>query len=481
MTEKKSQIPQEASQINSAAKPQATKGGINNVVTMPIHSLIADKDYPSGIREWMQTAPAELKFPVLVVAASMLSVYLTRVRLQYVYDNDGERSAIVLQVIVEGEQSSGKSFARYIMRTLMRPFIERDREMRAKEQEYAAMKRRQGKKDGKLPPEPKTDVTIFPETVSVTMFIKRCDASVKLFGVPKTHFEFADEISAIVQSAKRQFSDLSQIIKTAYDLGSVYGQDYVSESSYSAVVDALLSFVFCGTRSAVSRYMNKAAIEGGSVTRTVFCALDSHLGSNPPQFSALSDSQKASLETTLEKLMALCYNSDGTMHKEIELDMSWLDKTIVKWCDECRKEVVRTMSKSMDVFYKRSSVSAFRIAALMQMLYQIEGKKDEKEIHRLVKQTYLSCADRILNNMLQRWGKSFEDISAEGDGEPYHTIDYFSELPMEFSRKFLEEFLKQKGLRTPVRNIICNWRRWGWVEKYQKGEDKNIFRKTGKK
>lgn len=161
MTEKKSQIPQEASQINPVAKPQATKGGINNVVTMPIHSLIADKDYPSGIREWMQTAPAELKFPVLVVAASMLSVYLTRVRLQYVYDNDGERSAIVLQVIVEGEQSSGKSFARYIMRTLMRPFIERDREMRAKEQEYAAMKRRQGKKDGKLPPEPKTDVTIF--------------------------------------------------------------------------------------------------------------------------------------------------------------------------------------------------------------------------------------------------------------------------------------------------------------------------------
>lgn len=146
MTEKKSQIPQEASQINPAAKPQATKGGINNVVTMPIHLLIADKDYPSGIREWMQTAPAELKFPVLVVAASMLSVYLTRVRLQYVYDNDGERSAIVLQVIVEGEQSSGKSFARYIMRTLMRPFIERDREMRAKEQEYAAMKRRQGKR-----------------------------------------------------------------------------------------------------------------------------------------------------------------------------------------------------------------------------------------------------------------------------------------------------------------------------------------------
>ena len=169
--------PQEASQTNPVAKPEDTKGGINNKVSsgligkklaeqaeeneeMPMHHLIADKDYPSGIREWMITSPSDLKYPTLVVAAAMLSVYLTRVRIQYVYDNQGEKSAIVLQVIVEGEQSSGKSFARYIMRTLMKPFIERDSEMRAKEQEYAALKRRQGKKDGKLPPEPKTDIKI---------------------------------------------------------------------------------------------------------------------------------------------------------------------------------------------------------------------------------------------------------------------------------------------------------------------------------
>lgn len=306
-----------------------------------MHHLIADKDYPSGIREWMITSPSDLKYPTLVVAAAMLSVYLTRVRIQYVYDNQGEKSAIVLQVIVEGEQSSGKSFARYIMRTLMKPFIERDSEMRAKEQEYAALKRRQGKKDGKLPPEPKTDITILPETVSLTMFIKRCDAAVKLYGAPKTLFEFADEISAIVHSAKRQFADLSQVIKTAYDLGSVYGQDFMSESSYSAMVDALLSFVFCGTQSAVSRYMNKAAIEGGAVTRTILCPLISHLGDNPPQFQALTDMQRNELENTLDKLFGLCYEEDGKFHQEIEEDMSWLYKTVVKWCNDCRQQVVK--------------------------------------------------------------------------------------------------------------------------------------------
>ena len=124
--------------------------------------------------------------------------------------------------------------------------------MRAKQQEYSALKRRHGKKDATLPPEPKTDITILRETVSLTMFIKRCDAAVKLYGAPKTLFEFVDEISAIVHSAKRQFADLSQVIKTAYDLGRVYGQDLMSETTYSARVHAFLSLVTCGNQSEAS-------------------------------------------------------------------------------------------------------------------------------------------------------------------------------------------------------------------------------------
>ena len=76
--------PQEASQTNPVAKPEDTKGGINNKVSsgligkklaeqaeeneeMPMHHLIADKDYPSGIREWMITSPSDLKYPTLEI------------------------------------------------------------------------------------------------------------------------------------------------------------------------------------------------------------------------------------------------------------------------------------------------------------------------------------------------------------------------------------------------------------------------------
>lgn len=78
-------------------------------------------------------------------------------------------------------------------------------------------------------------------------------------------------------------------------------------------------------------------------------------------------------------------------------------------------------------------------------------------------------------------GQGFRAISAEGEGEPYHTVDYFSELPQEFSYQFLEEFLKQKELKTPARNMVCNWRRWGWLEKPAKGEDRKVLRKTQQK
>ena len=425
-----------------------------------LHPLINDKDYPAGVREWMLTAPKELKFATLAVSSAMLAVYATRVRLNYVYDNC--LSAILLHVLVCGEQSSGKSFARYLMRHLMAPFVKRDNEQRAEEQKYAELKRRQGKKDGKF---------------SLSMLIKRADAPVRLFGSPKTLFQFADEIGAIVQASKRQFSDIKQIIKTGYDLGSEFGQDYLSESSYSAVVDLMLCYVYTGTPAAVNRYMDKAAIEGGNVTRTILCNLDTQLGENPLMFRPLSQDQQQSVEKMLEKLMARCYAEDGkTLGKLSVLDTKWLDSTVKKWCEEQRRKVVKTMSKALDVFYKRSSVSAFRIASLMQYLYEVEGLRDEKTIRRQVKHIYLACADRILDSMLAKWGNTFEEINDDAQVIPYQTTNYFDELPDEFSRVFLEEFLKRKNLRTPVKMVVYRWKSRGWIE----CEGKSIIRKINK-
>lgn len=121
--------------------------------------------------------------------------------------------------------------------------------------------------------------------------------------------------------------------------------------------------------------------------------------------------------------MSLCYSEDGkSLRKESLLDTSWLDPTVKKWCEARRSDVMKSMSKALDVFYKRSSVSAFRIASLMQYLYQVEGIKTQKEIRRLVKQIYLACADRILHNMLGKWGAIYDEINADLNLTPIRPV-----------------------------------------------------------
>jgi len=75
----------------------------------------------------------------------------------------------------------------------------------------------------------------------------------------------------------------------------------------------------------------------------------------------------------------------------------------------------------------------------------------------------LGCADRILDGMLAKWGTVFEEINADTQVLPYQTTNYFDELPNEFSREFLAEFLKRKGLRTPINMVIYRWKRKGWI------------------
>ena len=61
-------------------------------------------------------------------------------------------------------------------------------------------------------------------------------------------------------------------MRTAYDLGSRFGMDFASDNSYSAIVDINICSMFCATPSALDDYMDKKAVEGGNITRTVLTA-----------------------------------------------------------------------------------------------------------------------------------------------------------------------------------------------------------------
>ena len=467
----------------------------NSLSPQPRLSLPKDKDLPPVIREIVSNAPQSRKIPAFVATLSPLCAMCPRVRLHYYYDS--RPSALLLQVLIEGAQSSGKSFAADIESLIMDNTLKaHDKAMRRLEQEYRD-KRKRRKANEKLEEEPETTIRVVPPTISKTVLTKRADMYERVFGDTLTFWMFAEELAQVTDAGKNGYSNLRTIMRTAYDLGSLFGIDFASDNSYSAIVDINICSMFCATPSAIDDYFDKKAIEGGNITRTILCKLDENIGEEGAIFLPYTVEQRIAIDATLARLMNETYDGDGMLKPTVNLDMSWLDKTVCKWVREKGREASLSGNYALDVFRKRSSVSAFRIAALCQYLYELENnshladtrsiisspasRESAKDtIQKRVRQIYLFMADYILQSMLERWGNRFETLNnkREKENKPGPKECLFERLPDNFTREQLNTLIEQSGKVTPVKVFIYQWKKLRVIEAI----DRNNFRKVkGKK
>lgn len=439
--------------------------------------MMQDKDLPPIIREIVTNAPQNRKIPAFIASLAPLCAMCPRVRLHYYYDS--RPSALLLQVLIEGPQSSGKSFAADIESLIMDKTLKaHDKAMRRMEQEYRDKKKRR-KANEKLEEEPETTIRVVPPTISKTVLTKRADLYERVFGDTLTFWMFAEELAQVTDAGKNGYSNLRTIMRTSYDLGSLFGIDFASDNSYSAIVDINICSMFCATPAALDEYFDKKAIEGGNITRTILCKLDDNLGEDGALFIPYTPEQKSAIDTMLVRLMNQTYDNEGGLQPTIDLDMSWLDKTVCKWVRGKGNEATLSGSQAIDVFRKRSSVSAFRIAALCQYLYmQEESTVGSDVIRRRVKQIYLFMAEYILKNMLDRWGKRFEELNAKREAEqkPGPKQNLFDLLAETFTREQLNLLIEKHGKVTPDKVFINRWKKLRVIEII----DKNTFRKVKK-
>ena len=441
-------------------------------------SLPKDKDLPPVIREIVTNAPQNRKIPAFIASLSPLCAMCPRVRLHYYYDT--RPSALLLQVLIEGAQSSGKSFAADIESLIMDKTLKaRDKAMRRLEQEYRDKKKRR-KANEKLEEEPQTTVRVVPPTISKTVLTKRADLYERVLGDTLTFWMFAEELAQVTDAGKNGYSNLRTIMRTSYDLGSLFGIDFASDNSYSAIVDINICSMFCATPAALDEYFDKKAIEGGNITRTILCKIDDDLGEDGAIFIPYTSEQRSAIDTMLARLMNETYDNDGGLQPTVDLDMSWLDKTVCKWVRDKGKEATLSGNQALDVFRKRSSVSAFRIAALCQYLYGMEIKNEKLKIQneviqKRVRQIYLFMAEYILQAMLDRWGKRFEELNAKREAElkPGPKENLFDQLTETFTREQLNLLIEKQGKVTPDKVFINRWKKLRVIEII----DKNTFRK----
>lgn len=435
------------------------------------HKLPKDSDLPPLIREVVSNAPKDFKIPSFIACLAPLCCLATRVRVRYHYDSY-KPSALLLQVLIVGEQSSGKSYAKHIENLIIGPTLRaKDIEQRRIEQKYKELKRTAAK-NKKLPDEPKTTIRTVPPTISKTVIVKRADSYQLVYGEKLTFWMFSEELSAVTDAGRQSYSNLRTIMRTAYDLESYFGIDFASDNSYSAIVDILICSMYCCTPSALDEYMDRKSIEGGNITRVILCELEQKPGSPGAIFKPYTPEQQKVIDETLKRLMDDTYAPDGSIKPEIYLDLDWLNRVAIKWCDKKQKESARGGSKSLEAFYKRSSVSAFRATALCYYLYN-----GDPDAIRKCKQIYYFLVEYIFQGLMKQWGGRFDKLVAKRNEEkcqnPQRNIMLLDLLPTEFSRADLKKLIDELQRDTPSYVYISIWKSKNWIECI----NKDLFKK----
>lgn len=441
----------------------------------PVFELpMADADLPPIIREVVRNAPLNRKLPAFIACLSPLCALATRVRLKYFYDGM-RQSALLLQVVIEGPQSSGKQFAADIERLLMEDTLKaHDQQMRRIEQEYRERKRARGANQ-KMEEEPKTTIRVIPPTISKTVLVKRADYYERILGDVLTFWMFAEELAQVTDAGKQGFSNLRTIMRTSYDLGSRFGMDFASDNSYSAIVDINICSMFCATPAALDEYMDKKTIEGGNVTRMILCQLNDPIGADGAIFKPYSQEQLTSIRSMLDRIMRDTYKEDGTLQPEQLIDTEWIDEDVRSWCKSQGDDALKDASKTIDVFRKRSSVNAFRTMALCYYLYLLEGM-DVQTAQERCRKIYYFMAEYVLTMLMNRWGSQFDELSAQRsvkEKNRRHRTKLIDRLPQEFTRDQFRSFIAERGVATQDRVLISQWKANNWIEII----DKFVYRK----
>lgn len=443
------------SNINSSNRPK-------------VQPSIGAADLPPALRVFWDTAPDNFKVASILSALACYCVLGTRLRAKYVYDLDPH--ALLLQIIILGEPGSGKSFTRPIVKQLLRPIRIKDQEMKRIEQAYAELKKKAAK-NKQLPDEPITATRIV-QTITKAKLVKRADMFLRKYGETLAFFFFSEELATMTESNKRAFADLNTMDRLAFDLGAEFSSDTLSDASYNADVDVIYCSLFCGTENALNEYINKRSVEGGNCTRKVLARIDEDLmGEDAPQFRQQTEAERLLVERTVDRLMKETYTDDDLIQPTHDIPVEWLNLPVRKWCDEQRQQVLKTGSRALNCFYKRSSVSAWRMAC---MCYHLWDEDPEQRAH--VVKFYRFMANYILDGLMAKWGKQYEQMHKGDSDDEGNRVTLYDQLPKQFSRDQLRELIVKLDLSSPDRIFIAKWKKAKMI--YQPDPQVEVFIKN---
>ena len=422
---------------------------------------------PPIFKEFTDAAPEDFKVPTVMALLPVMGTLMSGLRAEYL---DGEEHAPNFITVVEAPQASGKSFTRKLVDECMKSVREYDVQERAKEKEYNdALKRAKNAKE--QPQDPKALIRMVPASISIAKLLKRlaCSGGLHLF-------TFLEELDTLTKSNRAgAWSQKSDIYRNAFD-NAMYGQDFMSDNSYSDIVPVFYNMLLCGTPNAVGRFFNDP--EDGLVSRVMFVQLPDQFGAEIPRWKKVPAAQLQKIERLCREMdKSLCVSEEGKRQEPKEIDLGYVNAPLKRWLEEQRMESLKNVDYARDTFRRRSAVMGFRAAMIAHWLW---GEPKDKKRRERVIHFALFVADYVLRQQIVKYGNRLEEIRNKqitgGTGRTKSSKTLYEELKDVFSRSELQEVMRKYEFATPLRVMLSIWKKNGFIEPV-KGTSNDKFKK----
>lgn len=402
---------------------------------------------PSIFRPLVGCCPPGFRDAAVLALLPMVGTMATGVRARYL---DGELHSPSFVTVVTAEQASGKSFTRRLVDVVLQQLRDSDAAARAVENAYRLELRR--KKNAKEQPvDPRAVIRLVPASVSVAKLLQRLD-----YADGKHIFSFAEELDTVIKSNQGgAWSQKSDIYRNAFD-NAEYGQDYMSENSYSATVRVYYNLLFLGTPRQTRRFFQD--VENGLVSRCCFAQLPDGFGQVMPVMGSLSEAQREDLQRQLSTLAAV----NG------EVSADFLLPPLNAWLEEQRTLALKENNRARDIFRKRAAVMGFRAAAMLVPLYVRSGKNQA-----LLRDFALYIAQLVLRNQLSFAGEKLNALLNSAPSDKTRSAQLFDSMSERFTLSDLSAALAKSGMKSPARTLVYLWQKNGFIEKSE--NEKNTY------
>lgn len=434
---------------------------------------------PPVFRELVGSAPKDFLLPAINSLLPILGTLTSYLKAVYPYDSREHTTSFFS--IIYAPPGTGKGFVERFMDLLFEDIKIRDFVQSERENVYLRVIQRKGDNE-KAPDMPHTSLRLIPPKNSEAEFLQK-----QRDNHGYHMFTYAAEMDSWAKGVRAAGGNKDDMIRIAWDNGE-YGQQFKSANTFKGQVRLFWNVLITGTIAQIESYFKN--VENGLVTRCSFTSIDNQEFAEAPVWKPISKKGMTVIRNFMNRCDARTYEepctvnvldlesvNDDDFDKEIDwkfrfrerrlVDLSWIMPVIQKFHKEQTQIAAKDIDRARDVFRRRVGVRGFRLALICVGLWENPRPSDLEKCKSFV----WWWMHKDIECMLKLWGAKYNE---QADVSPVIVQrSVFDTLEECFTKNDVYVTCLKQGIKTPVRRIIFDWKKLGYIEQ----QDKEHFKK----